>query len=112
MDYALVSILIFILWLAARKTKKLLKRLEPEEKLAQKTLIIIKADVNGQLNTHLAEPDPAAATTMQPAVVEEPEPAFQVEVVEMEDEAPAADAEPEWKEFTWESAEEEAVSLR
>jgi hypothetical protein len=56
MDFAIVTILIFILWLLAKKTKKLLRRLQPEEKLAPREVILIKVSLTGAENTHLAEP--------------------------------------------------------
>ena len=95
MDFAFVTALIFILWLAAKKTKKLLKRLEPEEKLARREMIVIKHSLDGVLMTHLIDPVETPAA--------EPETRFEVE-----EEPAAADT---GQEFSWEPAEEAELSV-
>lgn len=82
MDYALVTILIFILWLAAKKTKKLLRRVQPEEKLVRREMIIVRKSLTGMENTHLVEPEAAAEGEPE----SEPEPATSEN----------------WKEISWE----------
>ena len=112
MDFALVTALIFFLWLAAKKTKKLLKRLQPEDQpQLQRKMIVIKAGFGGG-TSHLAEPADAPAAVPEPvavAVAELPgqdfKPVFEVEKPEM---SPAA-SEP-WKEFTWEPSGETVAS--
>jgi hypothetical protein len=101
LDFAIVTALIFFLWLAAKKTKKLLKRLEPDEKIAQREMIIIKADLSNVQNTHLVEPVEEPASQPEPAAAKAFEARFEVE--------PAA-AEP-WKEFTWEPEAEAEAEL-
>jgi hypothetical protein len=108
-DFVIVTALIFFLWLAAKKTKKLLRRLEPDEQHAKREMIVIKAGFGGA-TTHLAEPETPAAEPERAAAAgaELPGPVFEVETAEPE---PAA-AGP-WKEFTWEpGAEAAAVSAR
>ena len=90
MDYAFLAILIFILWLLATKTKKLRKRLDPEEQLNKREMIVIKHDVNGLNTTHLMQADAPAAEPAQPAPAEVPEPAFELEQEIAVAEAPAA----------------------
>jgi hypothetical protein len=118
LDFVLVTGLIFFLWLAAKKTKKLLKRLEPEEKLATREMIIIKASLNGIQNTHLvneeapaAEPETAVAAA---EAVMEPGVAFEVEPLDAEPEEAilaAAGSKP-WEEFSWEPGEAVEVAAR
>jgi hypothetical protein len=92
LDFLLVTALIFFLWLAAKKTKKLLKRLEPEEKLSTREMIIIKKEL-AAVATHLAEPeDPPAPVAELPGHAFEPErPQDEVETM------PTASE--EWKEI-------------
>jgi len=90
LDYALVTILIFILWLAAKKTKKLLRRVQPEEKLVRREMIIVKRSLTGMENTHLVEPEQAAEE--QP----EPEPATSEN----------------WKEISWEPTAAAEASVK
>ena len=112
MDFAIVTALIFFLWLAAKKTKKLLKRLEPDEKIAQREMIIIKADLSNVQNTHLVDPVAEPASQPEPAAAEAFEAAFEVEplVAESEAEVELEAAEP-WKEFTWEPEAEAEPEL-
>ena len=86
MDFLLVTVLIFFAWLAAKKTKKLLKRLEPDEKLSAREMIIIKKEL-GAVATHLAEPaepETQPAAEPQPAAVEMSGPVFEMERPEAE----------------------------
>ena len=110
MDFALVTALIFFLWLAAKKTKKLLRRLQPDEPQQQvkREMIIIKAGFTS--TTHLPEPaQPApAGTQSEPVAVAAavmPGPAFEVEAP-----VPAAEAGEKWKEFSWEPDSQPALS--
>jgi hypothetical protein len=107
-DFAIVTALIFFLWLAAKKTKKLLRRLEPDEKIAQREMIVVKASLNGVQNTHLINSEEEGAAEPEPAVAEEPGMAFEIEQPEME--AAAAASEP--GEFSWEPAEAVEVGAR
>jgi hypothetical protein len=106
LDFALVTALIFFLWLAAKKTKKLLRRLEPEEQnQVKREMIIIKAGFTSA--SHLPEPDEPAATEEPVAVAAAglPEPAFEVEAPK-----PAAAPAEKWKEISWEPSSEPALS--
>jgi hypothetical protein len=102
LDLLLVTALIFFLWLAAKKTKKLLKRLEPEEKLCTREMIIIKKEL-AAVGTHLAEPEDKPAAEPEPvaagleAAAELTGPAFEVDEPQAEAEMPAAAG--EWKEI-------------
>jgi len=114
LDFVIVTALIFFLWMAAKKTKKLLKRLEPEEKLAHRQMIVVKADLNGVQNTHLITPE-APAVEPEPATAVPAGVAFEMEQPEAaakpaKELAPAA-SEP-WKEFTWEPGEPIEIGAR
>ena len=102
MDFAIVTALIFFLWLAAKKTKKLLRRLEPDQQAAKPLMIVVKASMDGVQSSHLVDPAEAPATIQEPVKAEEAAgPAFEVE------NAPAqGEVEMEPGEFTWEPSEE------
>ena len=115
MDFALVTALIFFLWLAAKKTKKLLRRLQPDEPQHQvkREMIIIKAGFTS--TTHLPEPDEAAAAETQPepvavAAAVIPEPAYPEPRFEVEAPKQAAESGEKWKEFNWDPSSEPALS--
>ena len=94
-DFLLATALIFFLWLAAKKTKKLLKRLEPDEKLSTREMIIIKKELVA-VATHLAEPaEPETQVAAEPelAAVEMPGLVFEVERPKVEAETAPAEFE-------------------
>jgi len=109
LDFAIITILIFFLWFAAKKTKKLLKRLEPDDKkLVRREFIVIKADLTNVSNSHLITEEPPAAAPE--SVAAEPEGVtFEVEELKAEAE-PAGDG--SIPEFSWEPAETIEIGAR
>ena len=80
MDFFIVTVLIFFLWLSAKKIKKLLRRLEPDQQTPKREMIIIKASMDGVQSSHLINPAEAPATEPESVEAEDAGgPTFEVE---------------------------------